>query len=158
MHESTPASIDHELSTVTRTVLIRAHRSAVWEAITTPELISEWFELPTTFERFEEGAVGVFTWEARGDIPLEIAEIDEPTVFAWRWGTAGLPMDDDHSTLVRFTLEEVREGTLLVVVESGFATLAGDDEYRRTRLDENRGGWDAELDNLVAFLERQDSV
>ncbi|MBC7589727.1 MAG: SRPBCC domain-containing protein [Salinibacterium sp.] len=155
MTETTPAVVDDETYDVTRSVLIRAHRSAVWEAITAPELITEWFGDTATFDRLDVGGKGVFGWAHYGDIPVEIVEIIEPAVFAFRWANH---LTKDGDTLVRFTLDEVADGTLLRVVESGFDRLNCGDERRRGHAEDNREGWDAELDELVAFLEKQDSV
>lgn len=154
MTETTPAVVDDRTYDVTRTVLIRAHRSAVWEALTTPELIAEWFGDTATLDRLAVGGKGIFGWVDFGDVPIEIVEVEEPVAFAFRWGNDR----GDETTLVRFTLDEVPEGTLLTVVETGFDALPGGDERRRTRANENRQGWDSELDELVAFLEKQDSV
>ena len=43
---------------------------------------------------------------------------------------------------------------MLTVVESGFESLAGGTAYRRRRLQENKDGWNEELDELLAYLER----
>jgi uncharacterized protein YndB with AHSA1/START domain len=157
MTETTPAVVDDDTYTVTRTVLIRAHRSAVWEAITTPELMTEWFGEKAEFSSVSVGVTGTIGWDAWGDSPVEIVEVDEPTAFAYRWGQNGKPISDDTATLVRFTLDDDVDGTRLTLVETGFNAIAGSDEHRRKRADENRKGWDAELDELVAFLEKQDS-
>ena len=47
------------------------------------------------------------------------------------------------------TLEAIEGGTQLTVVESGFDTLSTPVES----MESNRGGWDHELDELVAYLE-----
>jgi len=159
MTETTPAVVDETTFAVTRSVLIRAHRSAVWEAITTPELIEEWLGQKASFDSLAVGARGVFGWDGYGDFPVEIVELDEPSVFAFRWGeVGGHTLTDENSTVARYTIEEVPEGTLLTVVETGFDRLAGDAASRRSRADENRKGWNEELDELVAFLEKQDSA
>jgi uncharacterized protein YndB with AHSA1/START domain len=57
---------------------------------------------------------------------------------------------------VRFTLEETADGTRLTVVETGWTWT--DDDERRAEAQETVAGWNEELDQLVALLERQDSV
>jgi uncharacterized protein YndB with AHSA1/START domain len=151
--QSIPAFVHDETYAVERTVLIRTDRGKVWAALTTPELITEWFGQRAAFDSFAVGSRGTFGFDGYGEAPVEIVEIDEPDVFAFRWGTADAPLDEENSTLVRFTLAEVSEGTALTVVETGFNTLAGDDAFCRGRAEDNRGGWDSELDELVAFLE-----
>lgn len=158
MTQTSPATVDDTTYAVTRIVLVRAHRTAVWAAITTPELITEWFGQKAEFDSIAVGVLGTMGFDGYGDFPVEITEVDEPHVFAFRWGQDGKPISEETATLVRFTLDDDPDGTRLTLVESGFNRLAGDDQNRRTRADENRGGWDVELDELVAFLEKQDSV
>jgi uncharacterized protein YndB with AHSA1/START domain len=139
---------------VTRTVQIGALRAAVWAAITQPELLSEWFpdsaELDATV-----GAPGSLTWNDHGTFPLVVVEVDEPNVFAIRWATEpGADAAPGTSTLARFTLEDADGGTRLTVVETGWEELAGDID---AAMEDHRGGWAIELDELVAVLEKQDS-
>jgi uncharacterized protein YndB with AHSA1/START domain len=152
MTSTSPAIADDETWSVTRTVSIDAPRSRVWAAITRPEQISQWFGQSTEFDRVEVGGVGSFHWDDYGDIPAVIVEFQPESAFGYRWGRRDQPIADDNSTLVRFTLADEGDGTLLAVVETGFGVLAGDDEYRRAQLDEHRGGWDSELDELVAVV------
>ena len=44
-------------------------------------------------------------------------------------------------------------GTDVTVIESGFDTLPVGTRYRRKRLEQNREGWDVELDELAVLLE-----
>ena len=140
--------------TIRRTITITVPRERVWAAITEPELISQWFGDETQLTAFEVGATGRFDWEGYGNFPFEITEIEPQTAFAYRW--SGIPAESlmsDDSTLVRFTLADVADGTEITVVESGFELLPGKTLYRRTRLEQNRDGWDIELDELAALLE-----
>jgi uncharacterized protein YndB with AHSA1/START domain len=146
---TTPARIDAEQYTVTRTVFITAPRERVWEALTVPEQITRWFGQTARFDSLTVGASGSFGWEGYGEFPVRIEEVDEPAAFAFTWGTPGEPITPQNSTTARFTLEEVDDGTLLTVVESGFADL----EDPAASMEDNRGGWDSELGELVAYLE-----
>lgn len=140
---------------ITRTVHIQAHRSAVWAAITEPELISEWFG-DTAILDLQVGGSGAMGWAEFGEFRLVVEEIDEPNAFAFRWART---VDSDprvgNSTLVRFTLADHDGGTELTVRETGWEDLEGDVE---AGIRENTEGWRAELGELVAFLEKQDSV
>ncbi|GAB3606160.1 hypothetical protein GCM10027413_15690 [Conyzicola nivalis] len=152
MTDTTPAVVDDETWSVTRTVRIDAPRSAVWAALTTPELISQWFGQRTEFDRIAVGGTGHFSFDGYGDNPAVIVEHQPESAFGYRWGTKDEPIRDDNSTLVRFTLDDEGDATLLAVVETGFGLLAGGDDHRRTHLHEHREGWDSELDELVALL------
>ena len=140
---------------VTRTVHIQAHRSAVWAAITEPELISEWFG-DTAQLTLTVGGTGVMGWNEYGEFRLVVEEIDEPNTFAFRWAreTNSDPVNG-NSTLVRFTLGDEDGGTRLTVLETGWEDYEGDVV---SGMKENTAGWITELDDLVAFLEKQDSA
>ncbi len=58
MTDNPSATVSDDLATVQRTVLIRTDRERVWEAITTPELITVWFAETAQLDRLEAGAPG----------------------------------------------------------------------------------------------------
>ena len=152
MTDTSPAVVDDETWSVTRTVRIDAPRSTVWAALTTPDLISQWFGQQTTLDRVEVGGTGFFHFDGYGANPVIIVEHQPQSAFGYRWGIRDEPIRDDNSTLVRFTLDDEGDGTVLSVVETGFGLLAGGDDARRASLGEHREGWDTELDSLIAFV------
>ncbi len=154
MTDNAPARIDHDNHLVERTVLIRASRSAVWEAITVPELMSEWFGETASFAPVEPGTIGSVGWADHGECPIRLETVEPESGFSFRWGMPDRELSPESSTLVAFELFDAAGGTELRVTESGFDTRDGD---TAESLEANRGGWDAELDELVALLERQDS-
>jgi len=95
------------------------------------------------------------TFPVYGAVPLRIEALDAPRRVSYRWGnddaSGQLPdeVDDEHSTVFTFTLEEVPEGTRLTVVETGFETTSDP----IANLESHRTGWNDELDKLVALLE-----
>ena len=147
--------IDEETFTVRRTIRIAAPIEKVWSAVTEPEHISRWFG-HAEFDRAAVGVTGTLSWPDNGSIPLRIEAIDAPKMISYRWSNddaGGQPptqVDDEHSTVFTFTLQTVAGGTVLTVVETGFETTSDPS----ANLESHRGGWDAELDKLVALLER----
>lgn len=140
---------------VTRTVHINAHRSAVWAAITEPALISEWFGDTAVFD-LRVGGTGAMGWNEWGEFHIVVEEIDQPSAFAFRWARVkDADPTPSNSTLVRFTLADKDGGTQLTVLETGWEQYDGD---VATGMKENTEGWVEELDELVAFLEKQDSA
>jgi len=139
--------------TVTRTVHIEAPRASVWEALTVPVVMAKWFGDSVTFAALEPGATGSIDWDGYGSFPIEITEVVPGDAFGFRW--SGIPADklDEYSTHVRFTIADAGTGTDVTVIESGFDKLPGGTLYRRDRLEQNREGWDVELDELVILLE-----
>ncbi|QYF72801.1 SRPBCC domain-containing protein [Cryobacterium sp. PAMC25264] len=142
--------------TVTRTVHTEASRARVWEALTVPEVMATWFGDSVSFTALDAGATGSVEWEDYGTFPIEITEVVPADSFGFRW--SGIPADelDEYSTHVRFSLADAGTGTDVTVVESGFDKLPGGTLYRRDRLEQNREGWDVELDELVILLDGAD--
>ena len=148
-----PSVIDSGDFTVTRTVSIAAPIEKVWAAITEPEHMARWFGQAAVLDELAVGAGGVISFDGYGDFPVQIEELDPPRVIAYRWSNENArpvsPIDLEHSTVFRFTLEPFDGGTRLTVVESGFENLADP----AGSLEGNRSGWDSELDELVDYLE-----
>ncbi|MFC9786162.1 SRPBCC family protein [Rhodococcus sp. NPDC127528] len=153
MANTQAAVIDADRYTVSRTVVVNATRAAVWRALTDPEHIAKWFGQTATLDALEVGARGTFGWPDHGVFPMVVTEVDEPNHFAYRWYQQAGEFDVDRATEARFTLVEEGATTVLTVVETGFDRISDDEEVRRSGLDGNRQGWDAELDELVEYLE-----
>ena len=153
-HEA-EASINEDAMFVTRTIELRAPIETVWETLTEPREIAQWFGQSADFPAgMHEGAAGSFGWTAHGDFPCRIERWERPHVWAFRWGTPGEPIRDDNSTLATFTLERVGDVTRLTVVETGFERL-GDEAAARAAMQDNRQGWTEELDELLALVARR---
>ena len=147
-----PASVDLDRYTVSRTISIQAPLEKVWAAITEAKHLASWFPQRVDLPVAEVGAQGVFSFEGYGDFPVEVEEIEPMRMIAYRWGNKlGVPvtLDSEASTVFRFTIEGIEGGTQLTVVETGFETTADP----AARMEDNRGGWTSELDELVAYLE-----
>jgi uncharacterized protein YndB with AHSA1/START domain len=156
MTTSNPTSvIEADTLTVRRTVRIAAPREKVWTAITEPEHIARWFSDAAELDGRGPGAAGTFTWDDYGPLPIRIESVDAPRSIAYRWtndDAAGDPpaeVEDARSTVFTFTLADVDGGTELTVVETGFETTSDPEGNLR----DHAGGWDSELDELVALLE-----
>ncbi len=149
------ARIDEAGMRVIRTIEVRAPIDVVWETLTDPREIAEWFGQRADFpDGTGTGATGSFGWTAHGDFPGAIERWERPHAWAFRWGTPGEPLREDNSTLVTFTLERTADATRVTVVETGFELL-GDDAAAQRAMEDNREGWTEELDDLVALLARR---
>jgi uncharacterized protein YndB with AHSA1/START domain len=135
---------------IERTVELPHPPAAVWAALTTSEGLSAWFGDEATID-LRPGGAARMTWTEEGfTADMRVERVEEPRVFGYTWGFAGLPDDDPRRTYVEFTLEPAGAGTRLTVVESGFAQLP-DDLYRRA-YDGNTEGWAKELGDLADYL------
>ena len=93
---------------VTREMVFPVPPDEVWEALTDPEQLEEWFANDVELDP-REGGEGVFRWDDGEErhATVLVAEPGERLVLDW----------DDAGT-VELTLEEVDEGTRLLVRES----------------------------------------
>jgi uncharacterized protein YndB with AHSA1/START domain len=143
--------VDPVAFTVRRTILIAAPVEKVWSAVTEPAHISRWFGRA----ELDASGVGSLSWPGHGPVPLRVEAMDPPRTVTYRWSNDDaldrLPdtLDEEHSTVFTFTLEPTTDGTRLTVVETGFERTSDP----AANLESHRGGWDAELDKLVALLE-----
>jgi uncharacterized protein YndB with AHSA1/START domain len=100
---------------VTRELVLPVPCEDVWEALTNPERLEEWFANDVDFD-LDEGE-GEFRWET-GEVRravVEEAEVGRRLAIRW-WDPD--PDGADVSDVV-FTIEEVPEGTRLTVTETG---------------------------------------
>lgn len=130
---------------IERELHVRAPVDRVWQVITDPAYVARWFGDRAEID-LRPGGAAVFGWDAHGDSQAIVERVEPPREFAFRWAREkGVPVAGGVSTLVSFSLSPADGGTRLRLVESGFT-----DEVHQK---ENSGGWDAELADLVAFVE-----
>ena len=135
---------------IERTVTLSSAPSEVWRALTTADGLSAWFGERATID-LRPGGAATMTFAGGTTVEMRIERVEEPAVFAYTWRLPDLPEFDPRRTYVEFTLEADGTGTLLRVVESGFAQLP--DETRRQTYDSHGEGWSRELAELVEHLD-----
>ncbi|PWT86209.1 MAG: vanillate O-demethylase oxidoreductase VanB [Blastocatellia bacterium] len=123
---------------IEKKILLRAASARVWRALTDSREFGEWFGVKFDGP-FEPGALlrGVIVGttvdhevakaqKEHEGLPVEITvdRIEPERIFAFRWHPFAVERDVAYSaeptTLVVFALEEVPDGTMLTVTESGF--------------------------------------
>jgi uncharacterized protein YndB with AHSA1/START domain len=142
-----------EVTRIEKKLLIRAPRSRVWHALTTAEEFSKWFAV-----KFDgQFAPGkrldmISTHPACSGDPhfyLIVERMEPEHTFSWRWQPGAASQEEDEPTLVEFHLEELPEGTLVIVSESGFDRIS---LARRTKaFEENSRGWEIQLESLAQY-------
>jgi uncharacterized protein YndB with AHSA1/START domain len=139
-------------NTITRTLELPHPREKVWAALTTLDGLTRWFGSHAEGE-IAPGEDVVMRWEQydNGQQVLAIQVVDPMDRFAYCWGISGAPAGDPRRTYVEFSLDSTVNGTRLTVSESGFAQLP--DEWLSQTYQGNSQGWDAELGELVAYLD-----
>ena len=135
---------------IERTVEIAHPPAKVWAALTTAEGLSAWFGQEVRID-LRPGGSAWMKWDNGHTADMRVERVEEPAVFGFTWHIYGLPEDDPRRTYVEFSLQSAGAGTLLTVVESGFAQLP-EDAYR-TAYHGNTQGWASELGELADYLD-----
>ena len=145
-----------EYGKIEREIEINASPATVFEVITSPEHLKEWWPDEAVLEPVP-GAVGelVFGDRASGDaqIPrITVVDAEPSRLFSFRWV---YPDDEDahegNSLLVRFELSPRGPGTLLRMTESGFRDKGWEVAVLEQQFREHSEGWDHFLPRLAAY-------
>jgi uncharacterized protein YndB with AHSA1/START domain len=166
---------------IEKQITLRAPVSRVWRAISDAQEFGRWFGVKldgafaagkTITGTFDEGAAdegAIIEYQKRlGLVPSKlklpgpnavfgtVERIEPERYFSFRWVPYGIDAEADPqnepTTLVEFRLEEVAEGTLMTIVESGFDRVPAHRRERAFRM--NEGGWAAQAENLKKHVER----
>ncbi|MGH3073062.1 MAG: SRPBCC family protein [Gaiellaceae bacterium] len=92
---------------VTREVVLEAPLDEVWDALTVPEQLEEWFANDVELE-LEPGGDGIFRWSDGEEQRVVVEEVVTRRRFAYTW-------DDGR---VAIEVEEIDEGTRVIVTET----------------------------------------
>ncbi|MEX2394026.1 MAG: SRPBCC domain-containing protein [Actinomycetota bacterium] len=100
------------MENVTKETFIDAPPDDVWDAITDPDELSEWFGAAVDGE-IAEGELVRFAWPDGAGRRAVIERIDEGRQLTFRW----LGSDDDPASRVDITVEPVDEGSVISITE-----------------------------------------
>ena len=139
---------------IERQVLLRAPRARVWRALSNAEEFGNWFGVSLKGSTMAAGKrlQGHVTYPGYEHLlwDVMIERVEPMRLLSWHWHPAAIDTSIDYTneptTLVVFELEEVDEGTLLRVVESGFDNVPPARRLQAFRM--NCGGWDQQLKNI----------
>ncbi|WP_339721623.1 SRPBCC domain-containing protein [uncultured Paraglaciecola sp.] len=137
-----------DIDSIVREVTFNAPIEKVWNAITCPKAIQQWFGSAASFE-LKQGQLGYFEWEqeCEGRFAMRIETITPPHYFAWRWMfQQDAVFDEATSTLVEWSLTATEKGgTHLLLTESGF--------LQPNHKQANIKGWTQEIADLQRYLD-----
>jgi len=143
---------------IEKQILLRAPKTRVWRALTDSQEFGTWFRVKLEGP-FEVGRVvkGRIMHPGYEHLVMEVTveRMDPENVFSYRWHPYAVDPDVDYSqepmTLVEFRLEEVPDGTMLTLVESGFDRIPASRRAEAFRM--NDGGWSAQMENVRRHVE-----
>jgi uncharacterized protein YndB with AHSA1/START domain len=144
-------------STFTYVTYIRTTPGRLWEALTTPDFIRQyWFGMDVTGD-FRKGAKWKLTFtDGRIADEGEIVESDPPRRLAIRWQNRWKPeMEAEGVSLCTFTIEPVPDNAKPVVKLSVVHSM---EREGSKFIEAVSGGWPSILSNLKSLLETGEVV
>jgi uncharacterized protein YndB with AHSA1/START domain len=144
--------------TIEREILIDAPTEVVWQTITEPDQIVQWFADRVELD-LRPGGHGKFVFDDKATkqqtaAPLIVEVVERPHRFAFRWSHPdGATPAPDNSILVTFTLAaEGPARTRLRVVETGLDEVAWTDEQKSGYVEDHNHGWSVHIGRLGVLL------
>ena len=126
---------------IEREISIQAPITAVWDVITKPEYISQWFGSQVEID-VRAGGKGRLIWGENFEAPLAIVEVEKPHLFSFLWVAPDEETRANHQqTLVTFKLTQDGAETKLSLTESDFEKLAIPAEQKATLIANHTSGW-----------------
>ncbi|HEV8104582.1 MAG TPA: SRPBCC domain-containing protein [Gaiellaceae bacterium] len=93
---------------IRREIVLPAPREDVWDALTDPDRLAEWFANDVDFD-LRPGGGASFRWSNGEERSATVTEVEPERRLAFEW-------DDEGE--VQFTLDDDGDGTRLTVVET----------------------------------------
>jgi uncharacterized protein YndB with AHSA1/START domain len=142
---------------IEKTVVLRAPRSTVWRALSTPDAFGEWFGVRLSGS-FAPGAHlrGKVTQPGYENYPFEITieHVEPDHLLSWRWHPNAVDPKVDYSTepqtFVTFEIQDAPGGTQFRVVESGFDAIPA--SRRREAYQGNEKGWAMQIEAINQYI------
>jgi len=142
---------------IEKRIELNASPARVWRALTDHREFGEWFrvnlEAPFVPGKSTRGRI---TYPGYEHVTMEVVvqKMVTERLFSFHWHPYAVDPKVDYSkeppTLVEFTLEKTRAGTLLVVTESGFDSIPAARREEAFRM--NSGGWTEQLKNIATHV------
>jgi uncharacterized protein YndB with AHSA1/START domain len=149
-----------EYGTIDREVHIEASPEIVFDVISRPEHIRDWWSAETDLQPVA-GSTGELTWRDEASdrvdvVPITVLDVEPPRRFSFRWTQGhGETPTPSNSLLVTFELSPSGAGTVLRLTESGFRERGWDIAVLEEAYREHVTGWDFYLPRIAACAARQ---
>ncbi|WP_344210423.1 SRPBCC family protein [Kribbella sancticallisti] len=144
-----------EYGSIEREIHVDASLEVVYEVISSPEHISEWWADSAAVEA-RPGAVGELVWGDRVEVvPITVVNADAPRLFSFRWAYPDGRADDSaNSLLVTFELTPSGTGTKIRLTETGFREMGWEAAKLEEQYRDHGAGWDIFVPRLGEYLSR----
>ena len=151
-----------ELGTIEREIYVDAPPATVFDVVSSPGHIREWWSAETDVEPVPGGS-GELTWrdEASGRVdvvPITVVDAEPPHRFSFRWTHgAGEVATPANSLLVTFELSPSGGGTVLRLTETGFRERGWEVAELEAAYQDHVNGWDFYVPRIADLAVRQAS-
>ena len=146
-----------EFGSIEREIHVDAPPEIVFEVISSPRHIREWWNGAETDLSPTAGAVAEIAWgrdTAEPHIePLTVVEADPPRLFSFRWVYEGeATATPRNSLLVTFELVPSGAGTVIRMTETGFREKGWEIAVLEEQYHEHESGWDHYIPALGRYI------
>jgi uncharacterized protein YndB with AHSA1/START domain len=142
---------------IEKRIELKAPVSRVWRALIDHREFGAWFRVALEGPFVPGKPVrGRITWPGAEHLVMTatVQRMEPERLFSFTWHPYAIDPNIDYSeeprTLVEFTLDAIPGGTLLVVVESGFADLPAHRRDEAFRMNER--GWSIQIQNIAQHV------
>lgn len=142
-----------EFASIEREIHIEASPEVVFDVVSRPEHIREWWDAETTIEP-KPGSTGALVWDDM-TAPITVVAADPPRNFTFRWTQPeGEAATEGNSLLVTFELVPSGGGTNLRMTETGFRERGWEIAALEEQYREHVTGWDYFVPRIKEHAER----
>ncbi|GIF63169.1 activator of HSP90 ATPase [Asanoa ishikariensis] len=144
-----------EYGSIERDILVDASPDVVFDVVSKPEHIQEWWPDEARFESVP-GAPGELVWRDADTgetktVALTVVEVDPPKRFSFRWCYPE-PDRTEPALLVTFDLLPSGDGTRIRMTETGFREMGWEIAVLEEAYNDHVSGWDHYIPALGAYL------
>ena len=148
-----------EYGSIEREIEIDAAPDVVFDVISSPAHIREWWNGAETDLSPTPGAVAEIAWgrdTAEPHIePLTVVDAEPPRLFSFRWVYAPAAVADaTNSLLVTFELVPSGAGTVVRLTETGFRDKGWEAAVLEAAYADHVNGWDIFVHSLADYVTR----
>jgi uncharacterized protein YndB with AHSA1/START domain len=142
---------------IEKRIELRAPVARVWRALTDYREFGEWFGVKLDHPFVPgQAARGRITHPGYEHVKWEalVQQMEPERLFSFTWHPYAIEPTKDYSaeasTLVEFKLNEIPNGCLLLLTESGFDKIPAERRLEAFRM--NEGGWTAQMKNIESHV------
>ena len=147
-----------EFGTIEREIHIDAAPDVVFDVVSSPEHIREWWGGAETGLDPTAGATGELVWRDTDTgqaqaVPITVVDAVPPRLFSFRWThPAGETAAEGNSLLVTFELVPAGEGTVLRLTETGFREMGWEVAVLEETYRDHVTGWDTFVPRIGSYV------